>query len=101
MAKQIVWTKTASQARREILKFWLEHTGNNKYSQKISKIFRERVKYISQFKYMGKQTEFKDVRVTACGHFSIFYKVIGKHIIIVGLWDNRRNPENIVDNLEI
>ena len=57
--------------------------------------------YLSEYNYIGKPTDFKDVRVTIMGHFSIFYKVAHDEIIIVGLWDNRRNPDDLRKNLEI
>jgi len=50
--------------------------------------------------YLGKPTDFKDVRVSLVSHFSIFYKVLEKEIIIVGMWDNRRNPDDLLANLE-
>ncbi len=34
-------------------------------------------------------------------HFSIFYKVGEEQIVIVGIWDNRRNPDDLHKNLEI
>jgi hypothetical protein len=40
-------------------------------------------------------------RVSLVSHFSIFYKVREEEIIIVGLWDNRRNPDDLHKNLEL
>jgi hypothetical protein len=51
--------------------------------------------------YLGKPTDFKDVRVSLVSHFSIFYKVGQDQIIIVGIWDNRRDPEDLHLNLDI
>jgi hypothetical protein len=50
--------------------------------------------------YLGKPTDFKNVRVSLVNHYSLFYKVETKVIIIVGIWDNRRNPEDLRKNLE-
>ena len=101
MAKRIIWTKTSCEARRKILEFWIERNKSNTYSQKLSKQFRERTLYLSQYNYIGKPTDFKDVRVTFMAHFSMFYKVKLNEIIIVGLWDNRRNPDDLRKNLEV
>ena len=35
MAKRIIWTNTAKQARRDILQFWINHNKSKTYSQKI------------------------------------------------------------------
>lgn len=101
MAKQIVWTKTAQDARRAILEFWIGYNKSKTYSRKLSKQFRARVKYLANNNYLGKPTDFKDVRVTFVSHFSLFYKVTPTEIIIVGLWDNRRNPDDLIANLEL
>jgi len=101
MVKPITWTKTARKARKNILEYWTEQNKSKIYSQKLSKQFRERTKYLSRNNYMGKPTGFKDVRVTVMGHFSMFYKITSSEIIIVGLWDNRRNPDDLRKNLEI
>lgn len=41
-------------------------------------------------------TDFKDVRVAALGHFSIYYKVKDQQIIIVAFWDNRQDPVKLM-----
>tara|TARA_R100000789_G_C2987675_1_gene145211 strand:- start:106 stop:267 length:162 start_codon:yes stop_codon:yes gene_type:complete len=47
-----------------------------------------------------KATDFKDVRVASLGNFSIYYKVLNKHIIIVAFWDNRQNPKELLTILQ-
>ena len=101
MVKRIVWTNTARKARREILEYWIKHNGSNTYSKRLSKLFRIKVALLESDHYLGKPTDFQDVRVSLVSHFSIFYKVREEEIIIVGIWDNRRNPDDLYKNLEI
>lgn len=101
MAKRIVWTNTAKKARRDILEYWIKHNGTNTYSKKLAKLFRIKVALLQSGHYLGKSTDFKDARVSLVSHFSIFYKVGDEEIIIVGIWDNRRNPDDLHKNLEI
>ena len=101
MAKRIVWTNTAAKARREMLEYWITHNGSKTYSKKLSALFRERVDLIKEQNYLGKPTDISGIRVTLVSHFSIFYKVDGNDITIVGLWDNRRNPDDLLENLEL
>lgn len=101
MAKRVVWTITAKNARREILEYWIQHNGSNTYSKKLAKLFRIKVALLQSGHYLGKPTDFKDVRVSLVNHFSIFYKVGAEEIIIVGMWDNRRNPDDLYRNLEL
>ncbi|NOY96587.1 MAG: type II toxin-antitoxin system RelE/ParE family toxin [Chlorobi bacterium] len=92
MAKQVVWTITARRQRQDILEYWSKRNGNKKYSQKISRIIRGRIKYIVKFNYIGKETDFQNIRVTAAGYFSIFYQIKSDQIVVVCFWDNRQNP---------
>ncbi len=101
MVKRIVWTNTARKARREILEYWIKHNGNNTYSKKISRLLRIKVALLQSGHYLGKPTDFMDVRVSLVNHFSIFYKVREEEIIIVGIWDNRRNPDDLHRNIEV
>jgi hypothetical protein len=34
------------------------------------------------------------------GHFSIFYKVTEKHLIITAFWDNRQDPKKLLELIE-
>jgi toxin YoeB len=101
MAKRIVWTNTARKARREILEYWIKHNGTNTYSKNISKLFRIKVALLQSVHYLGKPTDFNDVRVSLVSHFSIFYKVREEEITILGIWDNRRNPDDLHKNIEL
>ena len=75
MVKRIVWTNTAKNARRDILEYWIKHNGSNTYSKNLSILFRIKVALLQSGHYLGKPTDFKDVRVSLVSHFSIFYKV--------------------------
>ena len=101
MVKRIVWTNTARKARREILEYWTKHNGSNTYSKKLSKLFRIKVALLESGHYLGKPTDFENVRASLVSHFSIFYKVSEEEIIIVGIWDNRRNPDDLHKNIEL
>jgi plasmid stabilization system protein ParE len=101
MAKRIVWTHTAKTERREILSYWIKHNRSNTYSKKLSKLFKNKIALLQIEQYLGKPTDFSTVRVSLVNHFSIFYKITAEEIIIVGIWDNRRNPADLRENLEL
>ena len=101
MAKRIVWTQTAKRARREILEYWINHNGSTVYSKRLSKLFRRKVALLKSEHYLGKPTDFENVRVSLVSHFSLFYKLDKDEIIIVGIWDNRRNSDDLYKNLEL
>ena len=101
MAKRVVWTETARKARRKILEYWIIRNRSKTYSQKLSVLFKEKIQLLATQNYVGKPTDFNEVRGTLVTHFTIFYKITSDQIIIVGIWDNRRNPNDLHKNLEL
>ena len=97
MALTIFWTSTARKQRADILKYWNKRNGSTEYSKKIRNQVSFRLKQLVKFPEAGKETDFPDTRVTALGHFSFFYKMIGDKLIITCFWDNRNNPVLVKD----
>ncbi|WP_114777523.1 type II toxin-antitoxin system RelE/ParE family toxin [Botryobacter ruber] len=95
MAKRIVWSLQAKEDRREILEYWFKRTGNKKYSQKLAHQFRETVKYIATYNYLGRATDMEDVRVAVSGHYLIFYRLLEKVVEVISVFDSRRNPDTL------
>jgi toxin YoeB len=95
MAKRVVWTLTAKKQRKDILEFWHKKTGNKKYSLKTSKFIRRKIKILSKYNYLGKPTDFNNVRVISDGNYSIFYRLTSTKLFISIIWDNRQDPEKI------
>ncbi|MFY7668983.1 MAG: type II toxin-antitoxin system RelE/ParE family toxin [Crocinitomicaceae bacterium] len=97
MAKRtIVWTETAANQRREILRYWTELTKSTIYAEKLIKITARNLKIISKNPEAFKETEIDDVRESAMGHFSLYYKITTKEIIVVAFWDNRQDPKKLL-----
>ena len=97
MAKRkIVWTETAAKQRREILRYWTERNKTTTYAEKLIEITAKHLKVISKNPEAFKETEFDEVRESAMGHFSLYYKIIADQIIVMGFWDNRQDPKKLL-----
>lgn len=97
MAKrEIVWTETAVKQRREILRYWHERNANPSYSIKLVKIIASHLKTISKNPKAFKEVEFQNVRESALGHFSLYYRITEKQIIVMAFWDNRQDPKKLL-----
>jgi len=97
MAKRkIVWTDTAAKQRREILKYWTERNKSTTYAEKLIEITAKHLKVISKNPEAFKETEIDDVRESAMGHFSLYYKITNDHIIVMAFWDNRQDPKKLL-----
>ena len=100
MVKRIVvWTETAAQQRREILKYWVKRNGTTTYAEKLIKLTAEQIRIIQNNPKLFKKADFPDTHVSVLGHFSIFYKSNKDHLIITAFWDNRQDPKKLLNIL--
>jgi plasmid stabilization system protein ParE len=98
MVKRIVvWTETAARQRREVLKYWTIRNGSDEYARKLIKITRDRIKVIEKYPESGVETDYAETRMSAMGHFSLYYKVTYSNIFIVAFWDNRQDPAILLE----
>lgn|SRR5690606_17452994 len=101
MAERIVvWTKTADIQFVGVLQYWVNRNKSAAYSKKLIRLVSERTKQIIKTPLIYKSTDFKDIRVTSLGNFSIFYKVTEKQLIITAFWDNRQDPKKLLKILQ-
>lgn len=94
MAYQIVWTEKANIERQHILEFWSENNKSKVYSLKLNKLFISTIRDLSKRPDIGRKTEFENVRVKIVRDYLIFYEIIKKEILILSVWDGRRDKMN-------
>lgn len=92
MAKRIVWSIQARADRQNILEYWFKRTGNKKYSLKLALQFRETIRLISLYNYLGRPTSIENIRVCVLGDYLLFYKLSERLLEVVAIFDNRRDP---------
>ena len=97
MAKRkIVWSETAAKQRREILKYWTERNGSTTYAEKLIEITAKHLKVIAKSPEAFKESEMNNIRESAMGHFSLYYKSTSDQIIVMAFWDNRQDPKKLI-----
>jgi len=94
--KKIVWTETAAKQRREILRYWTERNKSTTYAKKLIEINAKQLKVISKNPEALKESEINEVRESAMGHFSLYYKITSDQIIVMAFWDNRQDPKKLL-----
>ncbi len=98
MAKRtVVWTETAVKQRRSIFNYWNNRNGSTAYSKKLIKLIAVRIKVIESFPESYKLTIYQGTRISAMGHFSILYKLTEEQIIVTAFWDNRQDPQKLLE----
>lgn len=98
--RNIIWTRTADLQFVGILEYWVKRSKSSSYSKKLIKLVSERTRHIAESPWIYKAAEFKDTRVASLGNFSIFYKISDEQIIITAFWDNRQDPEKLLEILK-
>ena len=100
MAKQLKWTRKALFEKIEILKYWNKRNSSDEYSKKLNKMFLEATKSIQTYPSLGRPTDDPDVKNILVREYLIFYKETDTEYIIVHIWDERRNPEDMIYKIE-
>jgi toxin YoeB len=62
----------------------------------LIEITAKHLKVISKNPAAFKETEFDEVRESAMGHFSIYFKITSDQIIVMAFWDNRQDPKKLL-----
>ena len=94
MVKRVIWSRNAIQDKLQILDYWYQRIGTKTYSRKLDKAFRQSVKYLQKYPNLGRKFENSDLRFIVKDHYQIFYKIKDDEIIVLHIWDSRRNPED-------
>lgn len=101
MAKlNVIWTRTADLQFVGIIEYWVIRNKSKAYSIHLIELVTKRTNQIAENPFAYKSTNFKDIRVASLGNYSIYYKISETDLIISAFWDNRQNPEKLLQVLK-
>lgn len=93
MARRIIWSRDAQKERQWILHYWAERTGTKTFSQKLNRLFNERLAQVKRFPEIGMETDHMGVYFLIIRDYLLFYQVTDLTINVLSVWDGRRNPQ--------
>lgn len=96
MAKRVIWTAKAKSGRKTILTFLTKE-----YAKKLSAEINSIIDCFSKFELIGKESDYKTIRVFVFKNYSIYYRVEESQILIIGILDNRKNPNETNKNIDL
>jgi len=96
---KIEWSLEARLDLLDILQFYIQRNGNSIYSRKLYSQISKSIKLLVKNPFLGKQSEDPSVRALITGDYQIIYEVFDKLILIIMVWDCRRDPEDKVIDL--
>ena len=99
MVKEIVWSKRALTERLQILEYWINRNKSLKFSEKLDKLFLEKIELLTFHPFIGKETTSERIRIKIIREYLIFYEILETQIHILSIKDGRQNPKKIKDIL--
>lgn len=95
---KIDWSHEARLDLFDILDFYIKRNGTTTYSRKINSKINRNIKLLSKNPFLGTQSEYDSVRVLVAGDYQIIYEIFNQLILIIMIWDCRKDPEDkIID----
>jgi plasmid stabilization system protein ParE len=91
---KVKWSLEAMLDLIDILEFYYKRNGNSIYSRKLHQSINKNIKYLKSNPFLGKQSDDPSIRVLITGDYEILYEVFDKLLLIVMIWDSRRDPED-------
>jgi plasmid stabilization system protein ParE len=102
MAKyKIEWSIEARLDLIDILEYYIERNKSATYSKKFNSRINNSIKLISRNPMIGLQTGIETVKTLITGDYQILYEILDKSILIVMIWDCRRDPKDKIIDLRI
>ena len=95
MVKRIVWTKQALDDKLKILTYWNNRNKSNIYSRNLNHVFKDTTVLIRDNPSLGRETENPKVKNIIVRDYLMFYEPTEDTIVILHIWDSRRNPEEL------
>jgi len=93
MALRILWADRAVQERHAILEYYWKRNRSARYSQELLRHFRNNLRLVADLELMGKPTDVAGVRCLFVVDYSIYYTTREGDLLVLSLWDNRRDPD--------
>ncbi|MBK7172455.1 MAG: type II toxin-antitoxin system RelE/ParE family toxin [Bacteroidales bacterium] len=93
---EIVWSVEAKQDLKDILEFYIIRNGSAVYSKKLYSKINKSIRLLSKNPSLGIKTDDPDIRALITGDYQIIYEVFEKLLLVIMIWDCRRDPEDKV-----
>lgn len=98
---KIEWSIEARLDLLDVLEFYINQNGTTDYSRKLNSTIEKSLKLIAKNPLIGILSDYNSVRVFIKGDYEIIYEIVEQSILIIMIWDCRRNPEDKMINRRI
>lgn len=79
-----------------IFEYWFNRNKSNSYNKKLNVLFNKSIDLIANHSSIGRPTQIKNVKIKVIKDYQLIYEDSPEFIIILTIWDSRRNPEELM-----
>lgn len=91
---KIEWATDAKSDLYNILVFYVQRNKSTSYSNKLNTKINKSINLISSNPLLGTKTDYDSVRALITGEYQIIYEVFDQLLLIIMIWDCRRDPND-------
>ena len=95
MAKQVIWSERAIDDLLKIFEYWNIRNKSTNYSKKLNELFNKAIALISNHSAIGRTSQLENIKIKVVRDYLIIYEDASEMILILTIWDTRRNPEDL------
>ena len=100
MTKSAVWSTVAKRNIAQIKQFYDDRNKNSNYSKKLRLVFKNAAHVIEMQPEIGTRTNIERIKGFIILNYIIFYEILEDHILILMVWDSRKDPSQIEEILK-
>ncbi len=94
MAKRrIKWSPDAIEDLKSILEYFNNRNKSKKYSKKLYAQIQNDLTQLIDNPSIGKETDINEITCIISSNYELIYKTFDESILVIMIWDCRRNPE--------
>lgn len=93
MALDLLFSPQFADNLEEILQFFDERNGSDRFSKKLMKMILKQTSLLKTMPEIGRQTDFPGVRILFVDRYGIEYQIRDKVILIIDIYSCQTDPE--------
>ena len=93
MALDLLFSPQFADSLEEILHFFDERNGSDRFSKKLMKMILKQTSLLKTMPEIGRQSNFPGVRILFVDRYGIEYQIRDKVILIIDIYSCQTDPE--------
>lgn len=91
--KKIIWTKKATLQLFSVMDYYADRNKSDIYSLKLESEIKLKLSDLDFSIALPKKTSLENVYYFTHKHISLLFSIEDKSIVVLMVWDDRRNPD--------